>query len=62
MNNRSFVEVRELCHIVRFVKLGRVHFINAIGLNFTLLALRSAQFSPFTLALRSHIPIVTLNQ
>lgn len=54
--------MRELCHIICFVKLGRIDFIDVVVVDFTLLILRSAWFLRLTSAMRSYVSIVALYQ
>jgi len=49
VNNRCFVEMRELRHIVCFVKLGRIDFIDAVSVDFSLLFIELAACKPFIL-------------
>ena len=43
--------MRELCHIIRFVEFGRIHFVDVIVVDFTLLKLRSARWLRRTFAI-----------
>ena len=37
MDYRGFIQMSELCHIVCLVELGRVNFIDSLGINLSLL-------------------------
>ena len=40
VDHRGLIQVRELCHIVCLVELGRIDFINGLGIDFSLLDCR----------------------
>lgn len=61
MDHRGFVQVSELGHIVGLVELGRVHFVNGLGINLSLL--KCCQYSQQVRLdfWPSYAPVVTLH-
>ena len=37
MDHRGFVQVSELCHIVCLIKFGRIHFVDSLRIDLSLL-------------------------
>ena len=62
MDNRSFIQMGELSHIVRLVKLCGVDFLHAVRMNISLL--KQGQYMPiFTkYAIHTYASIIALHQ
>ena len=45
MDDRCFIQMRKLCHVVCLVKLGRIDFVYALRMHFSLLKVWSAVLS-----------------
>ncbi|KAK0703038.1 hypothetical protein B0T26DRAFT_729656 [Lasiosphaeria miniovina] len=46
VDNRGLVQVRQLCHVVRFVELGRVDFIDALAVDLSLASIVALDQNP----------------
>lgn len=62
MDHRGFIQVSELGHIVCLVELGRIYFVDGLGIDLSLLSCRQ-QSQPVQLDFQpSYAPVVTLHK